>query len=84
VPLLYPLASNGFYLDKFYTKICVSIYELFANITNNIDVKVLGNYKLCITTAKLGVNVFNFLETRIMNGAVNLITKAYRRFSMFH
>ena len=83
VPLLYPLASNGFYLDKIYTKVCVFIYELFANIANNIDVKVLGNYKLCIALAKIGVNVFNFVETKIMNGTINLITKACRRFSMF-
>lgn len=83
VPVLYPLAFNGFYLDKFYSTTCVCIYESVAKLANFIDTKILGNYKLAINSAKFGVNVFKFVENKIMNGFINFVTRFFRKLSMF-
>lgn len=81
VPLLYPAAFNGFYLDKFYTETVASIYDKIANTTNFIDTKILSNYLPIILSAKFGVKVSNFIETRIMNGTIKLITNTSKNIS---
>lgn len=81
VPILYPLAFNGFYLDKFYTEICTKVYFYFARICEIIDTKVLGNYKLVRLTAQSGVKTFGFIEKNIMEGTLNVITNLFKKLS---
>ena len=81
IPLIYPLAYNGFYLDKFYMSFCVKVYELFAKASNIIDRKVFGEYRPVIWIAGLGVKISDFIETKIMNGGVKLLTKALQGIS---
>ena len=82
VPILYQLAYNGFYLDKIYMNIFVKFYDVLAKISDWIDRKVLANYSLCINGAKLGVNTSSFIENKIMNGAVNAISQAFKKLSI--
>ncbi len=83
VPILYPLAFNGFYLDKFYSTACVCFYESVAKLANFIDTKIFGNYKLAINSANFGVNVFKFVENKIMDSSINLIARFFRKLSMY-
>ena len=81
IPLVYSLAYNGFYLDKFYLSVCVKVYEFCAHTFDIIDRKVFGEYRPIIWIAGLGVKIFNFIETKIMDGAVKLLTKILKSFS---
>ena len=83
VPILYPLTFNGFYLDKFYTTICVKLYEIFSKLCDFIDTKIFGNYFLITTGAKFSVNIFNFIEAKIMNGTVKSVTELCKSISTF-
>ena len=74
IPVIYPLAYNGFYLDKFYTEFCAKVYELFAHGCNFVDTKIFGEYSPIIWCSKLGVKTADFIETKIINGGVNLVT----------
>lgn len=82
IPVLYPIALNGFYFDKFYTETCTKIYGSIANICSYVDTNLLNNYKplLCIST--LGVKIFSFIETHIMNKTINNINKFFKNFSI--
>ena len=82
VPILYPITLNGFYLDDFYSKFCVIMYKKLAQICNDIDNKVLSNYKILIEFSKFGVKTFNFVEEKIMNGSLKLIIKLFRSVSI--
>jgi len=73
IPVIYPLAYNGFYLDKFYTKFCAKVYELFAHGCNFVDTKIFGEYRPIIWCSKFGVKIADFIETKIMNGGVDLV-----------
>ena len=46
VPLLYPLALNGFYLDKLYSVISEKIFKKSTDIIAMFDLKILSNYSL--------------------------------------
>lgn len=83
IPVLYPLAYNGFYLDKIYTVFCVKAFEKFSKITKYVDLEILGNYKFITYIAKLCVRIFDFIENRIMNGTINFITKNFKNLSVF-
>ena len=80
--MLYQLALNGFYLDKFYTKICAKVYAKFSDFLNFFDVKVLANYGIVLSLTEFGVRVFNFIEEKIMNGTVNFVSKLFRNLSL--
>lgn len=84
VPILYPISYNGFYIDKFYTKICTKIYSKLASICNFIDTKILSNYNIILKSLKLSINIFKFIENSIMNGFVTLITKTFKQFSLIN
>lgn len=84
VPILYPLANNGFFLDKFYMNICAKSYNIFSKICNFIENQILSNYKLIISSAKLSVKVSSFIENKIMNGTINLITNSFRKLSLLN
>ena len=75
IPVIYPLALNGFYLDKFYTGFCAKVYELFAHGCNYVDTNIFSEYRPLIWCSKLGVKTADFIETNIINGGVNLVTK---------
>lgn len=81
VPILYPMAYKGFYLDKIYMSGCAKAYEIFASFCNWIDIKVFGNYIIPIAVAKLGVKTSNLVEEKMMNGGVNLIVKLCKQIS---
>ena len=83
IPIVYHLAVNGFYLDEFYTKICVKVYEMFANLLDIIDTKILANYKPIIWLSKKGVNVVSLIENNVMNGSVNLVKNSFKKVSEF-
>ena len=82
VPILYPLAINGFYLDKIYMNIFVKVYGFLASICDWVDKYILGNYFIPVGTAKLGVKVSDFIEEKVMNGSVSLTTKIFKKFSL--
>ena len=82
VPILYPLAYNGFYLDKFYMTICVYVYTKFSKICYFIDEKILSNYAIVTNSAKLSVKFVDFIETKIMNGTISAIVKTFRKCSL--
>ena len=84
VPLLYPLAYNGFYLDKIYTKIIASIYDIFARFCNWLDIKVLGNYLIPIFFARTCVNTSSFIEEKLMNGCVNFTKNSLKKLSLIN
>ena len=84
VPVLYPLAYNGLYVDKLYSECFVKIYESLAHCLNKLDLKVLANYKLCVGFAKLSVRVFNFIEINIINAFVGAIVKAFKKCSLIN
>ena len=84
VPVLYPLAYNGFYLDKFYTQTMSTIYAKIADFSNLIDTKFFGNYNLLINSAKCGVKVSDWVENNVMNGAVRLTTGIAKMFSKLY
>lgn len=84
VPLLYQLSLNGFYLDKFYTKICAGAYETFCKFCNLIDLKVLGNYSPLIWTGKVGVKFVDWIETNLINGAVTFVANIFGKISEFN
>ena len=44
--------------------------------------KIFSNYKLLINSAKSGVKTSAFIENNIMNGAVRLITKLFKKISL--
>ena len=81
VPILYPIAKNGFYLDKFYMTICAKAYGCIANICNFIDTKLFANYKPVLVLAKGSVKLFSFVENKIMNGALNTLVRLFRKIS---
>lgn len=82
VPILYPIAYNGFYLDKIYTSLLVKIYNWVANLCAWIDLKIFGNYLLLTSSAKFGVKTFALIENKVMNGALNLTTKFFKKLSL--
>ena len=82
VPLLYNLALNGFYLDKFYNYFCVKFYKLLTDFCNVIETKLFGNYSLIIKCVNIGVKSFAFIENKIFNGTINYITKIFRKISL--
>lgn len=84
VPILYPLAESGFYLEKLYMDIFVRAYDIFARISVWTDIRILGNYKLPLSITKFGVKTFSFIEEKFMNGAVRLTISAFKRFSLFY
>ena len=81
VPVLYPIAKNGFYLDKFYMSVCAKIYSGFANFCNFVDTKLLANYKPVLASAKGAVRFASFIEEKIMNGALKTLVKMFRKIS---
>ena len=81
LPLIYPLAYNGFYLDKFYMNVCAKIYAVFSDICNWVDTKVFGEYRPIIYLSKSGVKISEFIETKIMDGGVNAIKKVAKGLS---
>ena len=81
IPLFYPLAFNGLYLDKFYTEFCAKAYGLFAGLCNWFDTKIFGEYRPLIWLSRLGVKTVDFIETKIMNGGVNLIKACAKELS---
>lgn len=80
----FPILSNGFYLDKFYSETISSAYNKIANFADFIDTKILADYKPIISTAKFGVKVSEFVENNIMNGTVKLITDTSKWFSTLY
>jgi hypothetical protein len=82
VPIIYSLALEGFYLDKFYSNNIVQVYNWISNKLNNIETKIFSNYNLIIYLANLGVKVSNYIETKIMDGSVSLITKSAKMISL--
>lgn len=82
IPVLYPIATNGFYLDNLYKFFCEKIYTKFAQFCATIDTKVFGNYTLLINFAKSGVKMSDFIENKIMNGFVKSITKCFKKLSL--
>ena len=83
VPILYHMTYNGFYLDKIYTKFYEKTYLGFANLCNFIDTKIFANYELLVGSSKLGVKTFWFVENRIMNGLVSLVSRSFKKLSLF-
>ena len=82
VPLLYQLAYNGFYLDSFYTKTCIKIYELVAKACSCFDKNVFANYRPVVFISKTGVKISNFIETKVMNGTVDLVSRFIKKSSI--
>lgn len=81
VPVLYSIAKNGFYLDKLYTSVCAKVYLNIANTCNFIDVKLFANYKPLLSSAKSSVKIAGFVEEKIMNGALNVLVKMFKKVS---
>ena len=81
LPLFYPLAFNGFYLDKFYTGFCTKAYDIFTRGCGWFDTRVFGEYRPILWVSKTGVKITEFIETKIMNGVVNAITACAKGFS---
>ena len=81
IPLIYPLAYNGFYLDKFYTNIISKIYENICSIASWLDLKIFANYTPLISIPKFGVKITSLIENSIMNKSVNFIEKSFKYFS---
>lgn len=84
VPILYPLAYNGFYLDKFYMSICVKAYEITSKIFNFIDTRIFSNYKILISIPNIVVKLVSFIENKIMNGTINFISKTFKKISIYY
>ena len=84
VPILYNLANNGFYLDKFYMSFCVKTYEIISKIFNFIDIRIFSNYKILTSTTKLSIKLVSFIENKIMNGTINFISKTFKRCSIYY
>lgn len=82
VPLIYSLAYNGFYLDKFYMTFCVSIYNKISMFLAILDTKFFANYNLILSFARFGVKISGFIENKIMNGAVKTIAMIFKRISL--
>lgn len=82
IPVLYPIAANGFYLDNLYKIFCEKIYTKFAQFCATIDTKVFGNYNIFINFAKRGVKISDFIENKIMNGFVKSATKCFKKLSL--
>ena len=80
---MYQLCKEGFYLDKFYSGVCVKIYNIIGNFSNFIELKLLSNYSPVIWCSKFCVKVFKFIEDKIMNGGVNFISDSFSKFSIF-
>ena len=68
-------------LEKLYNCIFVRIYAKTAYISDFIDVKIFGNYKIIKMLAKSGVKLINFVETNVMYKSVSLTADAAKRFS---
>ena len=83
VPIIYPLAYNGFYLDNFYTNVCVYAYDKITYLASLIDTKILANYKPVLNTIKFGVKISNFVEKNIMNALIDFITKTFKKLSIY-
>lgn len=81
IPVIYPLAYNGFYLDNFYTKIVSGFYEQICKISNFIDLKIFTNYTPLITTTKLGIKTASVIENSIFNKSINIIENSFKYFS---
>ena len=81
VPVLYPLSYNGFYLDKFYTKTLVKLYDEFTNILNVFEMNVFSNYKPVIACSRFSVRITGWVEKNIMEGCVKIITYAFKKIS---
>jgi NADH-quinone oxidoreductase subunit L len=84
IPILYQLAKNGFYLDKFYTHIFAKIYDIIASISNLFEIKILNNYFLPVNVARTTVNFFNFIEEKFMNGFIKFIIKIFNKISLLN
>ena len=81
VPILYPIAKNGFYLDQFYMSVCAKIYSSFTKFCNYLDTKVFANYKFIVGFPKLGVKIFGFIEENVMNGTLKVLTRMFKKVS---
>ena len=82
VPVLYSWASNGFYLDKFYTTVCVKLYEKTCKVLDFLDKKIFANYMIIKFLSKTFVNIFAWIENYIMNGYVNLVNNVIKNISI--
>ena len=83
IPILYQLSINGFYLDKFYTKVICKIYDGISIISNFIDKNIFSNYKPIISISKLGVKSAYFIENNVFNNSVNIISNTTNKLSIF-
>jgi NADH-quinone oxidoreductase subunit L len=84
IPIIYPLALNGFYLDKFYTTIIVNGFNEFTQKLNIMEKKIFSNYNPITSLTTFGIKISNFIETHIMNGSVNLLTKSAKTLSLLN
>jgi hypothetical protein len=84
IPVIYPLALNGFYLDKFYTTTLVNGFNEFTQILNVIETKIFSNYNPITSLTTFGIKISDFIESHIMNGSVNLITKSAKILSLLN
>lgn len=82
IPILYPLLYEGFYIDKFYTKILAKFYGMFSFMLAKTDENLSENYFGIKKAAALGVRVFNLIEEKIMNKSVVLTAKLFKRASV--
>jgi len=84
VPILYPLAINGFYLDRFYSNFLVCAYSKLTKVCNTVDTKVFGNYSILIFLSKSIVKFFSFIEENIMNGFIRFIVRTFKKLSVVY
>jgi len=68
-------------LEKMYNNVVPVIYERIANFSDNIDKKILSNYKPILCLSKMFVGVINWTEVNVMNNYVNLISKISKNMS---
>ena len=83
IPIIYPICLNGLYLDYFYSKTIVKLYNTFSKFLNFIDLKIFGNYAPVFFLSKFGVNAIAFIEDRVMNKSVLLISEAFKTASKY-
>lgn len=81
IPLIYELSYEGFYVDKFYSKVCNCVYDKICWISENIENKVFANYKPIKLMADFGVRIFAFVEHSVMNGTVKVIGNCFKGIS---
>lgn len=84
IPVLYPLAFEGFYLDKFQRVCCSNLYNKISKICNTIDSKFFSNYKPILFYSKTLVNISSFIENKIMNSSLKFITSNILKLSNYN